>query len=249
MRFGVWLAALLLFAVPGWPTTTVRAANTTYYVDPAGSDDNDGLSPGTAWKSLVKVNGTTFGPGDNILFKAGGSWSGQLWPKGSGSAASPIVIDRYGTGSAPVIAGDKSVVSNKAALYLNNQSYWHVQNLKLTFPAADNNNLPRSGVYIHASAAGTYRGLHLSNLEIADVKSISCWECTDDAGQPAGRVQQRGHLRVHRRGPQQLPRLPEPGHRGEFRRLAHSEQLHPRLDRRRHPFDEQFRSDHRGPRA
>ena len=38
-----------------------------------------------AWASLSKVDATTFQPGDRILFRDGDSWTGQLWPKGSGS--------------------------------------------------------------------------------------------------------------------------------------------------------------------
>ncbi|GAA3650373.1 hypothetical protein GCM10022420_027350 [Streptomyces iranensis] len=39
---------------------------------------------------------TTFRAGDRILLKAGGSWKGQLWPKGSGERNRPIVIGGYG---------------------------------------------------------------------------------------------------------------------------------------------------------
>ena len=62
------------------------ASGTTYYVDPDGNDDNSGTSPTSAWKTLAKVDSTTFRPGDQILFKSGGSWIGTLQPKGSGSA-------------------------------------------------------------------------------------------------------------------------------------------------------------------
>ena len=42
----------------------------TFYVDSInGSDDNSGKSTQSAWKSLEKVNATTFKPGDKILFK------------------------------------------------------------------------------------------------------------------------------------------------------------------------------------
>jgi len=36
-----------------------------------GSDAATGAGPAAAWKSLSMVNGTTFGPGDTILLKAG----------------------------------------------------------------------------------------------------------------------------------------------------------------------------------
>ncbi|MCK5617256.1 coagulation factor 5/8 type domain-containing protein, partial [Candidatus Pacearchaeota archaeon] len=63
----------------------VRTNNATYYVDSWGGDDGrDGKSSVKAWRSLKNVNTTEFLPGDSILFKCNGIWSGQLWPKGSG---------------------------------------------------------------------------------------------------------------------------------------------------------------------
>src|SRR6185437_7370136 len=96
----------------------------TYYLDSAaGSDANAGTSPGSAWQSLTKVNGFTFQPGNKLCLKAGGSWTGQLWPKGSGSASASIVIDQYGTGAKPRIA---AAASGADALHLLNQQYWEI---------------------------------------------------------------------------------------------------------------------------
>ncbi len=42
----------------------------TYYVSAInGQDTNDGLSQTTPWKTIAKVNGSTFQPSDQILFK------------------------------------------------------------------------------------------------------------------------------------------------------------------------------------
>jgi len=79
----------------------------TYYVDSSRGDDaNSGLSVSSAWKSLDKVNATTFRPGDRLLFKAGTAYSGQLWPQGSGSATQPIIVDMFGLGDKPLIAAE-----------------------------------------------------------------------------------------------------------------------------------------------
>lgn len=97
------LASVLSVLVP----STVRADGTSYYVDSAGgSDSNTGSSETQAWKTLDKVNATVFQPGDRILFKAGGVWTGTLSPQGSGSEGSPIQIDRYSEGAKPLIAGE-----------------------------------------------------------------------------------------------------------------------------------------------
>ena len=91
----------------------------TIYIDgAAGKDANTGLSETQPWKSLDKVNATTFAPGDRILFKAGATYNGQLHPLGSGNAQSPIVIDRFGEGDKPLIAAEGKF---HEALLLKNQ--------------------------------------------------------------------------------------------------------------------------------
>ena len=81
---------------------------TTYYVDSqAGNDAFDGLSPtpsqGTSgpWKTIEKVNGVTFDPGDRILFKRGSVWTDEtLEPKNGGSAGGTITINELINGQA-----------------------------------------------------------------------------------------------------------------------------------------------------
>ena len=78
---------------------------TTYYVDPAGSNANDGLSPQTAWRTLLKVGISTFQPGDQILFKRDAVWNEWLTPLSSGTAGNPIKFDAYGNGRPPEFTG------------------------------------------------------------------------------------------------------------------------------------------------
>ncbi|RED87633.1 alpha-L-fucosidase [Cohnella phaseoli] len=138
---------------------------TTYYVDSAaGNDANSGTVEEAPWRTLDKVNAATFQPGDRILLKAGSSWTGQLWPKGSGTAAKPIVVDRYGEGAKPAIHG--------AGLYqetvkLFNQQYWEINNLELTNVGEVRQT--RRAVWIEAQDIGTASHIHLKNLDIHDV--------------------------------------------------------------------------------
>lgn len=71
-----------------------------YYVDNAGSDSNDGLSPAAAWRTISKVNGFTFSSGDTISFKCGGSWNEKLTPP-----VSNLYFNSYSSGVKPVITG------------------------------------------------------------------------------------------------------------------------------------------------
>ena len=106
------------------------ANNTTYYIDAAGgADGNSGTSQTTAWQTVGKVNGSTFGPGDKVLFKAGGSWTSQLTIRNSGAAGNPIIIGSYATGPKPKIigpAGSSPVVS------IDNCQYIELMDLEIT---------------------------------------------------------------------------------------------------------------------
>ena len=91
-------AVISVVAMPAWAAT--------YYVDSVGgSDSNDGLTTATAWKTVAKVNGSTFSPGDQILFRRGGVWNESLVPPSSGASGNPIIFDAYGTGEAPTLTG------------------------------------------------------------------------------------------------------------------------------------------------
>jgi Right handed beta helix region len=77
----------------------------TYYIDPLGSNANDGLSPVTPWRTLLKVGISTFQPGDIILFKRDGVWNEWLTPPSSGTAGNLIKFDAYGNGRPPKFTG------------------------------------------------------------------------------------------------------------------------------------------------
>ena len=87
------------------------ASATTYYVDPAGSNGNDGLSPQTPWRTLLKVGISTFHPGDVILFKRDAVWNEWLTPPSSGAAGNLIKFDAYGNGKPPEFTGRYTTTS------------------------------------------------------------------------------------------------------------------------------------------
>lgn len=81
------------------------AGAATYYVDTAGSNANDGISPQTPWRTLLKVGVSTFQPGDVILFKRDCVWNEWLTPPSSGTAGNVIRFDAYGNGLPPEFTG------------------------------------------------------------------------------------------------------------------------------------------------
>jgi hypothetical protein len=93
----------LLFSVPA-----VWAA--TYYVDATnGNDLNNGLSISTAWKTLAKLNASTFAPGDQILLKRGELWRENILLGWSGLPDNPILFAAYGTGDRPIVTGSQPI--------------------------------------------------------------------------------------------------------------------------------------------
>jgi hypothetical protein len=83
----------------------IAAAGAEYYVDSAAGADSN---PGTLerpWRTVDKVNATTFGPGDRVLFRRGGTWGELSISSQVGTAASPITYGAYGSGANPSIQG------------------------------------------------------------------------------------------------------------------------------------------------
>lgn len=94
----------------------------TFYVSSSSGDD---ANPGTLsqpWKTIAKVNATTFAAGDHILFKNGDTFTGTLVADNDGNSTSRIVYGNYGPAFVrPVISGFKELTtwtaSSKAGVY------------------------------------------------------------------------------------------------------------------------------------
>ena len=159
-----WIAALLIVS----PLLPARAA--TYYVSSMqGSDANAGTSSAKPWRTLHRVNEASFLPGDRILFASGSSWQEQLAPTSSGSEAAPIMLDHYGNGSLPHIAGDGT---HEDAVLLRNVQNIEVRHLEITNAAgtdAAGIALPRRGVQLTLDNYGTAKHIILANLYVHDV--------------------------------------------------------------------------------
>lgn len=139
-----------------------------YYVDSRGGDDaNAGITPAAAWRTLEKVNATTFQPGDEILLRSGSEWHEQLWPKGSGSESHPIVLASYGGGVKPRIDCDGKA---EDAVLLKNQQYWEVSDLEITNTGTT--RAVRRGVHAMLQNFGEARHIYFRRLTIHDVNGV-----------------------------------------------------------------------------
>ena len=93
----------------------------TYYVDCAASGDSSaGTSTTTAWRTINRVNISSFSPGDSILFKRGCTWREQLTVPSSGAAGKPIMFSAYGSGANPILSGADLITS-----FTVEGSYWY----------------------------------------------------------------------------------------------------------------------------
>lgn len=93
----ILICTMILISSTGWATT--------YYISNSGSDSNNGQSTSTPWKTISKINGRSFSPGDTVLFNRGDLWREQLTIPSSGSSGSYITFGTYGTGADPIISG------------------------------------------------------------------------------------------------------------------------------------------------
>ena len=170
-RRGWVLSLVLVVVMRAWVqevnTETLSAGThkVTYYIDAAfGDDANRGTSPREAWKTLTKVNANVFAPGDRILFKSGSTWTGQLWPKGSGTATQPILVDKYGGDVKPVI---NAAGLAEDAILLKNQEYWEISNLEVTNTGQTPG--PRRGARVVADNFGEMHHIYLRSLTVHDI--------------------------------------------------------------------------------
>lgn len=119
---------------------------TCYYISDKGSDTNAGTSPEAPWKTVEKVNGFVFLPGDQVLFEGGGIFEGPLiiGSESGGDPECPVLISSYGEGRAVIQGG----LAN--GLEINGATGITVQNLNVAGPGPNINSL---GVGIRPAGA------------------------------------------------------------------------------------------------
>jgi hypothetical protein len=139
---------------------------TTYYVDPAGSDTNDGTSTSTPWKTLAKVNATKVEPGSTILFKGGSTFSGSLTlasDKHYGVFGNVTKFASYGTGKATIAAATNAGNGCTGV----NPTYVQLDNL--IFTGTGNTVSTGSGILFTNDLLGGNKlpGVSVTNIEVS----------------------------------------------------------------------------------
>jgi len=100
------LLGLVVASVTG-PLVTGQGAtfpSVTYYVDGLkGDDQNTGMAPEEAWRSIERANKVDFDPGDHLLFAGGQTF--VFGHEDSGTQDHPIRVSSFGNGRAMIHGG------------------------------------------------------------------------------------------------------------------------------------------------
>jgi hypothetical protein len=163
----------------------MSAQAATYYVDSAGGNDsNSGTATNSAWQSLTKVNATTFSAGDTLLLKSGGTWTGTLWPKGSGATNNVITINSYGGSAKPVINGNGAA----DGVFLMNQEFWEINNLEVVNDAVA--DAERRGIHITGSnyVNTVIDHIYIRNCYIHNIRGFLITNSSDTVAKRTGGI-------------------------------------------------------------
>src|SRR5262249_28323086 len=133
-----------------------------FYISPAGNDANLGTSPSAPWKTINRANQATFHLGDQILFQAGATFSGNLalGKQDAGTPASTIIIGSYGTGSATINAGTGTgiLISNTQGISIRN----------LTIIGSGYSTNAGNGIYVLGNQPGvTLAGFYVDHVDVS----------------------------------------------------------------------------------
>lgn len=137
------VAIAIAFVVVG------AADATTYYVRQVGDDDNTGLFPSRAWRTLTKA-GRIAKAGDTVIVGAG-EFIGQLAVKNSGTQASPVVFLADVGGTFTKDVGACVLAANKGSVVVLDQQS-HVQFRGIRFRGSSGlvvNGSRSSGIWFH----------------------------------------------------------------------------------------------------
>lgn len=87
-------------------------AQQTYYCSPSGSDQNDGKSTTTAFKTLARCRALDLDPGDKLLLEGGQSFEGFLIfsAEDEGSPENPVTLGSFGVGRATISSPDSTAI-------------------------------------------------------------------------------------------------------------------------------------------
>lgn len=138
--------------------TNARARD--YYVSATGNDSNPGTR-NEPWRSIAKVNGSSFEPGDHIHFEGGRRFAGamELDRADSGTPNEKLLVTSYGDGRAVIDAG------NGSGLRANPCNHLVVRNLNFVGSGRKDGNT-QDGIFILDA-----EGIEIDQVEVSGFRS------------------------------------------------------------------------------
>ena len=140
----------------------------TYYISTSGNNDNSGLAPDDAWLSISKLNSMDFQPGDQILFKGGETFNGNLYldSNDANNSANPILISSFGSGKATINAG------TDYGIYAYNTAGIKIDNLIITGSGKHSNT--NSGISFYNDLSGNVKLdlIEITNTEVSGFREF-----------------------------------------------------------------------------
>lgn len=109
MRPDILVALALVVAALCLAPTEGRGA--TYHVDAEVGSDTATGSLMAPWRTVERANKVRLQPGDELLFRRGQRFQGELILRNGGNRNAPIVIGAFGEGEKPVIEGGSGGIS------------------------------------------------------------------------------------------------------------------------------------------
>jgi Right handed beta helix region len=146
----------------------LRALATDFYVSSStGQDDNVGTSEVRPWKTFGNVNRRQLKSGDRIYLKAGDVFNNSSLTfsfGNSGQSQAPVIVDRYGLGSDPVIVP----AQDSHAISIHNTGGITVRHLSLLGSCNPTKATPQFGIslWCDSKTGEQWKGVRLEGIHI-----------------------------------------------------------------------------------
>ncbi|MEO7297212.1 MAG: right-handed parallel beta-helix repeat-containing protein [Verrucomicrobiota bacterium] len=127
MRFCLRGGSVAFFLFAAFLFPAPQSGATTYYINTAGDDSNNGLTTNSAWRTPARASRMSFSAGDEILFAAGETFDGKISLDSGdrGTASNPITVSSYGEGRAIISSGTDNgfYAYNSAGIIVSNINF------------------------------------------------------------------------------------------------------------------------------
>lgn len=166
--------------------------SSNYYVANDGDDLNNGLSPGSPWRTIGKVNtelnSGVINAGDDIYFNRGDTFDDtSLLIRLGGTSSDNLIIGAYGTGNRPIFSYSTSPSGYSAIrTHVVSIGYIKLENLDVTTPSGNINgigfnkdnvsNITISNCVVHDC---TNSGMYLARINGYLVEDCIVYNCTN----------------------------------------------------------------------